>query len=102
MTARLIFPKPRTFRSEAFRRAVASLPCVKCGRENLTQAAHENQGKGGAIKASDACLMALCVKCHSEIDQGGRFTKEERRVLETVLVKQTLVAMIERGLLVLA
>ena len=102
MPAKLIFPKPQTFRSEAFRRAVASLPCVKCGRENNTQAAHENQGKGGAIKASDACLMALCVLCHREIDQGGRYTKDERRVLETVLVKRTLVAMIERGLLVLA
>ncbi|WP_244099725.1 hypothetical protein [Burkholderia ambifaria] len=70
--------------------------------DNNTQAAHENQGKGCAIKASDACLMALCVRCHAEIDHGGRFTKDERRVLETVLVKQTLVAMIERGLLVLA
>ncbi|MBP0714829.1 hypothetical protein ABXK61_16100 [Burkholderia sola] len=102
MPAKLIFPKPQTFRSEALRRAVASLPCMKCGLENKTQAAHENQGKGGAIKASDACLMALCVKCHSELDQGGGLPKDERRMLETVLVKQTLVELIERGLLVVA
>ncbi|WP_186056829.1 hypothetical protein [Burkholderia gladioli] len=102
MTARVVFPKPETFRSRPLRLAVASLPCMRCGRENNTQAAHENYGKGKGIKASDACLMALCVECHQYVDQVGEMDRETRRALEVVLVKKTLVELIERGLLVVA
>ena len=43
MTARLVgvaFPKTLTFRSEALRRVIVTLPCVCCGRVGRTQAAH--------------------------------------------------------------
>lgn len=103
MTARLIgFGKVKTFRSEKLRRAVADLPCVDCGRENETQAAHTNHGKGMAIKASDARIMALCVRCHSNLDQGGEMTKEERRHYEDEMVARTYVALIEAGKLEVA
>lgn len=103
MTARVIgFPKQKTFRSEKLRRAVAALPCVDCGREGQTQAAHSNQGKGLSIKASDARLMALCVTCHSKLDQGGVLTKDERRRYEDEMVARTLVALIENGTLEVA
>jgi hypothetical protein len=103
MTARLVgYPKPHTYRSEKLRRAVASLPCVDCGKENETQAAHANQGKGLAIKASDAKLMGLCVRCHSKLDQGGIMTKEQRRHYEDEMIARTYVALMEQGKLEVA
>ncbi len=108
MTARLIFPKTLTFRSEDLRRAVASLPCVCCGRVGATQAAHTNTGKGGGIKASDAAIMALCadapgfVGCHSRVDARSTMTKAERRAFEIEMVALTYIALIERGLLMVA
>jgi hypothetical protein len=105
MTARLIFPKALTYRSEALRRAVTSLPCMKCGIEGYTQAAHMNFGKGGAIKASDAALAALCADrpgargCHAMLDQGGDLPKTERRAFEFEMVAKTYIALAERGML---
>lgn len=97
--------KVQPFRSEALRRAVASLPCMACGREGMTQAAHNNQiadGKGMGIKSSDVTCMALCVDCHSKLDQGGKMTKAERREFENELNLKTLRRLITDGLLVVA
>lgn len=108
MTARLVFPKNLTFRSEKLRRAVASLPCMHCGVQGWTQAAHMNQGKGGALKASDAAVAALCCTrpgirgCHEMLDQGGVMTKAERRVFELEMVALTYIALMERGLVAVA
>jgi hypothetical protein len=100
MTARLIgIPKPQTFRSEKLRRAVATLPCQACGLEGSTQAAHSNQGKGGAIKASDARIAALCVRCHTELDQGKTMCKADRRAFEDEMILRTYVALMEAGLI---
>lgn len=44
-------------------------------------AAHSNQlrdGKGRGIKAHDYRIAALCYRCHMELDQGTKMTKEER------------------------
>lgn len=98
MTARLVgFPKLNTFRSERLRRAVADLPCVCCGRIGETQVAHGNQGKGLSIKASDARLAALCCTCHSNLDQGGKMTKAERRAFEDEMIAKTYVMLVEAG-----
>lgn len=67
------------YRSPAWLRAVASLPCSRCGKEGETQAAHRNVGKGMASKADDCLTAALCVACHAELDQGRHMTREERR-----------------------
>lgn len=76
------FLKQATYRSEAWRRAVASLPCVCCKREGMTQAAHVNhRGKGMALKAPDCWTVPLCVECHREFDQGKRWSKQEKREL---------------------
>ena len=40
--------KAHPVRNEAYRRAVASLPCVICGVSGYSQAAHGNSGKGAA------------------------------------------------------
>jgi hypothetical protein len=33
------------------------------------------------IKASDQYHVAACHECHAELDQGRRFTKEQKRAL---------------------
>ena len=76
-------PKTDPVRSEAYRRLVASLPCAHCGKENRSQHAHENEGKGKGVKLDDRRGMPLCADepgqqgCHSLFDQyklieGGR------------------------------
>lgn len=74
--------KSNYWRNKEHLKAVSSLPCMRCGREGQTQAAHSNQlqhGKGKGIKASDEYTAALCLKCHFEIDMGNKLTKEQRR-----------------------
>ena len=71
--------KQPTFRSEAWRRAVASLPCVCCMKDGPSQAAHRNEGKGMSLKVSDALTVPLCPECHSEFDQGRKWGKIEKR-----------------------
>ncbi len=44
--------------------------------------AHSNQqrhGKGMSHKAEDIFHVAACHACHAELDQGRRFTKEQKR-----------------------
>lgn len=89
--------KQPIFRSEKWLRAVASLDCVRCGREG-TQAAHQNQGKGMGIKVDDCLTAALCVPCHTEIDQGKSMSKEERREALSDAILKTLVQLARRGL----
>lgn len=75
--------KETPLRSEAYRRAVASLPCAYCGIEGYSQHAHENDGKGARLKVDDRRAMPLCCSrpgiegCHVAFDQyrlvpGGR------------------------------
>lgn len=87
--------KDAPVRSEAYRRAVASLPCVMCGIAGYSQAAHGSEGKGMGIKASDLTLFPACAPrpgiagCHAELDQGAKFSKAVRRELEPVWAADT-------------
>jgi hypothetical protein len=49
-----------TLLNEAYRRAVASLPCINCKVQGYSQCAHSNSGKGAGIKASDLDSFPLC------------------------------------------
>ena len=89
--------KTPTFRSEAWRRAVASLPCVLCYREGQTQAAHRNLGKGLALKVTDAWTAALCTDCHTEIDSGKHLSRDERRSRMDVAILRTIKELADRG-----
>lgn len=58
--------------------------CMGCFRHNAGDVvmAHANwheYGKGGALKAHDWAIAALCGTCHMEIDQGKAMTKDERK-----------------------
>src|SRR5690606_4836696 len=58
-------------------------PCINCGKADRSQHAHENEGKGKALKLDDRRAMPLCCDeparegCHTKFDQyrllpGGR------------------------------
>ena len=76
-----MFQKHTYIRSPKLLRAVAELSCQCCGHPD-SQAAHSNWsgGKGRGVKADDNHIAALCLKCHWEIDQGHKLTKEERKL----------------------
>ena len=99
-TAAAPIPKAAPVRSEALRRAVASLPCINCGVPGHSQCAHSNSGKGAGIKASDLDSFPLCTVhpgpdgtlvqgCHERFDQGALFSKLVRRELEQAWIADT-------------
>lgn len=100
----MMFPKNPPVRSEPYRRLVASLPCVICGVEGYSQAAHGSEGKGMAIKASDLELFPACSSrpgvsgCHALLDQGAMFQKETRHALEKAWAQVTRRRIEEAGL----
>lgn len=76
--------EPGLLRSEQHRKNVAALPCAVCRIEKFSQAAHPNFDKGMAMKNCDSLTFPLCcdrpgvLGCHSQHDQGGIYTKQER------------------------
>lgn len=97
-------PKDAPVRSEAYRRAVAALPCAICGVTGYSQAAHANQGKGMGMKACDLTCFPACGPrpgfqgCHAALDQGALFLKAVRRELEPVWAADTMRKLWEMGL----
>lgn len=81
-------PKAAPLRSEAYRRLVAMLPCMQCGIQGYSQAAHPNTGKAKGAKASDLECFPLCadrvgiVGCHFRFDQHQLFPREQRAEVE--------------------
>jgi hypothetical protein len=89
-----------SYRNKDLLRAVSQLPCQICGLEGQTQASHSNQledGKGMGIKAEDAFVAAICVKCHAEIDQGKTYTKDVRKAVWDKAHKRTIAELFRRG-----
>lgn len=79
----LVVPKAEILICEAYRRAVAALPCMWCGVCGFSQHAHLNLGKGMGLKTDDRTGFPLCCArpgiegCHIPYDQyrlmeGGR------------------------------
>ena len=83
MTVIVDWIKPKIYRNKKLLEAVRQMPCQHCGAQDGTVcAAHSNfseHGKGMGQKASDACIAALCHRCHSLLDQGKDLSKAERR-----------------------
>lgn len=91
------------FRSPKLLKACRLLPCQLCGREDGTVcAAHRNEGKGMRMKVSDALVASLCHVCHTELDNGKNFSREERREYWNKAYIKTMQQMIERGILKVA
>lgn len=79
------------------------MPCQLCETEDGTVvAAHSNQlvdGKGKGIKASDYRIAALCFTCHTDIDQGNKLSKEQRREFWEIAHRRTIGELFERDLI---
>jgi hypothetical protein len=90
-----MFPKSRPVRSESYRRWVASLPCIACGIEGWSQAAHPNHGKGLGMKTTDLDCFPLCAPrfglpgCHYQHDNLIEMTRDERREAEARYIAKT-------------
>lgn len=71
-------------RSRALLAAVRTLPCMVTGLVGATEPAHSNwpqHGKAGRIKADDNRVAALHRDVHRELDQGTRWSAEERQAI---------------------
>lgn len=70
------------YRNPKLLKAVRESPCQHCGAQDGTVvAAHSNQlrdCKGRGIKAHDYRIAALCYRCHADLDQGSKMSREER------------------------
>ncbi|EMK1731197.1 hypothetical protein V8N76_004502 [Salmonella enterica] len=87
-----------SYRSKRWLEAVASLECcVLCGTHGV-QVAHRNEGKGMGLKVDDSLTAALCVRCHTDIDNGAHLTRDERRALMDRAIVLTLRELVRRGL----
>lgn len=78
-------PRPATGEAKLCKGQVCylRLPGVACTGQ-AHDPCHSNQakhGKGGAIKAHDLYTVPGCRTCHNELDQGMRFTREEKFTL---------------------
>lgn len=86
--------KTKPYRSESYRRWVASLDCIACGIHGYSQCAHANGG-GMATKASDLETFPLCATrpghqgCHMLFDLCVDMTKAERRDLTAQYIERT-------------
>ena len=65
-------------------------------------AAHSNQlrdGKGKGIKAHDYRIAALCYRCHADLDQGSKMSKEERKEVWEEAHRKSIGELFLRGLI---
>lgn len=63
---------------------------------------HSNQsrhGKGGSIKAHDCFFASGCRSCHRELDQGKRFTRDEKADIWQRAHDRTMLQLWEQGLI---
>jgi len=96
-------PKSAPVRSEAYRRIVASMDCIHCGRSGPSQAAHADFSKGGGIKTDDRTCFPACatapgrVGCHDLIGATGTFSRDERRKIEKLYGASTRAKILSSG-----
>lgn len=89
-----MFQKARPLRSKAYRKYVASHDCFGCGVSGYSQCAHEEAGKGLALKSDDRRSFPLCctrmgiVGCHYEHTMLIGMTRDDRRELEAIYVQR--------------
>jgi hypothetical protein len=83
--------KHKYIRSKRLLWLVAELECQLCGSGQNIQAAHTNWGggKGRGIKADDNLIAALCQECHYKIDQGSKWSRDQRKEAWTLAHTRT-------------
>lgn len=93
-------PKHAYIRDERLRDMCRAMTCQHCGSHAAVTWAHSNQaqhGKGKSIKASDQFVAAMCQACHTELDQGSRWTREQRIAIWTDAHNRTVSTAIANG-----
>ena len=88
------------FRNRALLDLAHHLPCMHCGQGEASEPAHSNaseHGKGMSIKSHDVYWAALCHTCHSQMDQGSRMSRQERRDMWRNAFDKTLLELWRRG-----
>lgn len=87
------FQKCRPIRDKKWRKYVASLPCLGCGIEGSSQAAHA-WGFGLSMKASDHDCIALCCArpgvagCHAGFDETRTLPEKSRTETRWAIVQE--------------
>ena len=96
-------PKTRYVRDERFQAMCRGTACKRCGADGESSGvtwAHSNQaihGKGGAIKASDEFVAALCWRCHALLDQGSAWSEAEKVAIWTAAYRLTVALAVQIG-----
>lgn len=94
-------PKRVYIRSPALLAAVRTLPCQHTGETGSTEPAHSNwahHGKGRGIKADDNRVAALSREIHRELDQGKKWSMEQRQNIWWEAHQKTVRALLAAGL----
>jgi hypothetical protein len=80
--------KENALESEAYRRLICTLPCMRCGIFGFTQACHADESKGMGLKTDDRTCWPGCGPhdgkpgCHHYVGTTGALGKLRRRELE--------------------
>lgn len=97
------------YRDRALLDAVYQVKCTLqingCCEGGLGEPAHSNQsrhGKGSSLKAHDCFVVSACRSCHRELDQGRRFTREEKGEIWLRGHERTMLALWQMGLIQVA
>lgn len=82
-------PKTEPIQHAGYMNAVRSLPCARCGAAPRSQFCHSDEGKGAGIKSDCRLGWPGCARCHHEVGTQRIYPKEQRRVLEAEMARQT-------------
>lgn len=99
-TSGAVVAKRRYVRSKSLLAAVRQLPCQVTGAVGQTEPAHSNwpqHGKAGRIKADDNRVAAIRADLHRELDQGSRWSAEERQRVWWQAHQRTVRALLDQG-----
>jgi hypothetical protein len=94
-------PKATPVESEPYRRLVAARPCINCGLELYSQAAHPNTNKAKGAKADDRLCFPLCHvggnSCHPRFDLYQLYGRAMQSDLEPRWARETQRAIVSDG-----
>jgi hypothetical protein len=75
---KLVFVGPP--RDEDYKAWIRTLPCIACGIEGRSEAAHTGSDGGMSMKASDYSCVPLCSDCHTQAP--GAYHRVGKRAFE--------------------
>ena len=90
----MMFPKENVIRSEKYRRLVAQLPCMSCGIDGYSQAAHPPPTANGRKEDDRECFPLCCTRigelgCHASFDQYKLITKDRMLTMAAIWADRT-------------